>query len=174
MKGPTKEEEDAEEHAKKVHKQLSELNKGRKNPGRWELFTITVDSGAGESVSPPHAAPMFPTIETEAAKDGTYYIAATGDRVYNEGEKRVTCVTPEGHQQSWMFQVADVNKVLASVSRICESGQDRVVFQQGNSYIENVQTGRRTQMSERNGVYIIEAWIDTMGLPDFGRQGATP
>ena len=137
---------------------------------------MTVDSGAGESVSPPHEAAMFPTIETDASRDGTYYIAATGDRVYNEGEKRVTCTTPEGHQHSWMFLVADVNKVLASVSRICESSQERVVFQKGNNYIEHLKTGRRTQMKERNGVYVIEAWIDKglLNKADFARQGATP
>ena len=83
----------------------------------------------------------------------------------------MTCTTPEGHRQSWMFQIADVNKVLASVSRICEAGHDRVVFQKGDSYIENLKTGRRTQMRERNGVYEIEAWIDKSGFP---RQGATP
>ena len=155
---------------------MNEVNRGRKDPGRWELFTITVDSGAGESVTPPHEATMFPTVETAASQDGTYYVAASGDRIYNEGEKRVTCITPEGHRQSWMFQVADVNKVLASVSRICESGEERVIFQKGNNYIENIKSGRRTRMQERNGVYIIEAWIDKASLPKagFARQGASP
>ena len=70
-----------------------------------------------------------------------------------------------------MFQVADVNKVLASVSRICESGRERVVFQKNDSYIENMETGRRTRMKERNGVYVIEAWIDRTNAPDFAGQG---
>ena len=148
--------------------QIHGLNGGRKGPGRWELMTITVDSGAGESVSPPDVATSFPIVETAASKEGTYYVAATGDRVYNEGERRVTCTTTDGHRQSWMFQVAEVNKVLASVSRICESGQERVVFQKGNSYIEHVKTGRRTQMQERNGIYVIDAWIVKSG---FARRG---
>ena len=128
-----------------------------------------MDSGAGESVSPPHEATQFPTIETEASREGTFYISATGDRVYNEGEKRITCRTPEGHQRSMMFQVADVNKALASVSRICESGRERVIFQKNNSYIEDTKTGRRTRLQERNGVYVIESWIDKAS---FGRQGS--
>ena len=149
--------------------QISELNKGRQDPGKWELFTITVDSGAAESVAPPDAANTFPLVETQATKDGLYYISATGDRVYNEGERRVTVTMPDGHQQSMMYQVAEVNKVLASVSRICEGGRERVVFEKNNNYIENIQTGRRTHMKENNGVYIIEAWIDRTA--DFGRQG---
>ena len=131
-----------------------------------------MDSGAAESVAPPEAGSMFPIIETQAAKDGMYYISATGDRVYNEGERRVTVTMPEGHRQSMMYQVADVNKVLASVSRICEGGHDRVVFEKGNNYIENLKTGRRTHMREHNGVYIIEAWIDTTA--GFGRPGGIP
>ena len=131
---------------------MNELNKGKNDPGDWELFTITVDSGAGESVSPPHEAATFPVIETTASKEGTYYIAATGDRVYIEGEKRVTYTTPEGRMRSLMFQVADVTKALASVSRICESGQERVVLQKNSSYIENLKADRRTHMKERGGV----------------------
>ena len=170
MRGTAPRKEDTDADDKKLRAQLNEVNEGKKDPGRWELFTITVDSGAGESVSPPSEATIFPTIENAASKDGTYYVAASGDRIYNEGEKRVTCVTPEGHRQSWMFQVADVNKVLASVSRICESGEERVVFQRGNNYIENMRTGRRTNMQERNGVYAIEAWIDKQSV---ARQGAS-
>ena len=123
-----------------------------------------------------HEGTAFPIVETPASKDGTYYVAATGDRVYNEGERRITCVTPEGHVQSWMFQVADVNKVLASVSRICESGRDRVVFQKGSNYIENIESGRKTRMQERKGVYAIEACIDKKGMSKagFAGQGASP
>ena len=165
-------EVDDDEGEENMRKQLDEVNQGRKDPGRWELFTITVDSGAGESVSPPHEGTTFPIIETQASRDGIYYVAATGDRVYNEGERRITCTTPEGHQQSCMFQVAEVNKALASVSRICDSGRDRVVFQKGDSFIENMKSGRRTKLIERNGVYVLEAWIDKEA--GFARPGATP
>ena len=171
MRGPTQRGEDHEEEVKKLQTQINELNEGKTDAGQWELLTITVDSGAGESVSPPDVATSFPIIETKASKEGVYYISASGDRIYNEGEKRVTCTTQEGHRQSWMFQVADVNKVLASVSRMCESGRHKVVFQRGDSFIEDIKSGQRTQLRERNGVYVIEAWVDRS---DFARQGATP
>ena len=171
MRGPTQQREDQEEHERKLQTQINEPNEGKTDSGQWELLTITVDSGAGESVSPPDVATSFPIIETKASQEGVYYVAATGDRIYNEGEKRVTCTTQEGHRQSWMFQIAEVNKVLASVSRICESGRHKVVFQKGDSFIEDVKTGQRTQLRERTGVYVIEAWIDRS---DFARQGATP
>ena len=70
-----------------------------------------------------------------------------------------------------MLQIVDVNKVLASVSRICETGRNRVVLQKGDSFIEDANTGQRTQLRERNGVYVTEAWIVR---PGFALQGATP
>ena len=86
LKGPTHDDKkDPEEDARKMRAQINDLNGGKTDPGRWELLTITVDSGAGESVSPPNVATSFPIVETAASKDGVYYVAASGDRVYNEG-----------------------------------------------------------------------------------------
>ena len=44
--------------------------------------------------------------------------------------------------------VADVIEVLASVARICECN-NRVVFDEEGSYIEDKQSGRRTPMHKK-------------------------
>ena len=54
-------------------------------------------------------------------------------------------------------QVADIKKVLASVSRICEVG-NRVAFEGKSGYIQNIQTGRKTDFKQENGVYTFEMW----------------
>jgi hypothetical protein len=74
----------------------------------------------------------------------------------------------DGENQAMLFQVCDVNKVLASVSRLCAGGC-RVVFETGNNYIENMNTGRITPLQERNGVYVLEAWASRKA--PFHRQG---
>ena len=51
--------------------------------------------------------------------------------------------------------VAEVSKVLASVAWICECN-NRVVFDDDGSYIEDKATGRRTPMQKKNGVYVVE------------------
>ena len=51
------------------------------------------------------------------------------------------------------IQVAQVNKVLASVGRMCEAG-NRVVFDdEEGSYIMNKKTKKITRLEKKNGVY---------------------
>ena len=54
--------------------------------------------------------------------------------------------------------MADVSKVLASVSKICECGS-RVVFDEAGSYIEDKESGEKTPIHKRNGVYVMDMRI---------------
>ena len=56
------------------------------------------------------------------------------------------------------FQVAGVTKALGSVKKICEAG-NRVVFEDGNSYIEDKKSGTRTKIKEENGRYVMELFV---------------
>ena len=117
---------------------------GAVNHGQWEAIPrgITIDSGAAESVIPMNWLPQFPRVTGTAAMEGVGYIAATGERIPNEGEQRVSFVTREGQKKGMVFHVAPVNKPLGSVSKIVRKGH-RVVFDEGPgaSYILNKQDG---------------------------------
>ena len=52
------------------------------------------------------------------------------------------------------FQLAAINKPLASVRRMCEAG-NRVVFDEEGSYIENKATGRKTKVQKERGFYVL-------------------
>ena len=56
------------------------------------------------------------------------------------------------------MQVADVSKLLAAVSQICDAG-NKVVFDNNGSYIESKQSGMRTAMRRENGVYKFDMWV---------------
>eukprot|EP00973_Karenia_brevis_P052565 7302161-Karenia_brevis.AAC.1 len=60
------------------------------------------------------------------------------------------------------FQVADVTKPLASVTRICQAGH-RVVFDSNGSFIEDKQSGHREWLREVNGQYVLDAWVMPAG-----------
>ena len=70
------------------------------------------------------------------------------------------------------FQIAEVNKILASVSRIVEGG-NRVVFDnpQIGSYIENKTNGNRTYLRQANGVYYMDVWVSPETVEGFQRPG---
>ena len=56
------------------------------------------------------------------------------------------------------MQVAEVNRALLSVSK-CVDGGNRIVFDEGWSYIEDKRTGQRTTIERRGGLYVLETWV---------------
>ena len=77
--------------------------------------------------------------------------------------------------------VADVSKVLASVARICECN-NRVVFDEDGSYIEDKESGSRMAIHKKNGVYVMNmkvrkspsgpvSTVETQLETDFRRLG---
>jgi hypothetical protein len=71
---------------------------------------------------------------------------------------------------SIMFQVTDVGKPLASVSRILDKG-NIVVFSRKGSYIMNEATGEKIPIQEEKGTFVMEVEFLEPAAPDFTRQG---
>ena len=142
---------------------------------------ITIDSGAAESVMPKGMLPNEPAVEGMAKRNGVRYVAANGARMENMGEKRTRFRTGGAKAINGItFQVTDVSKPLASVSRILDKG-NRVVFSRGpeGSYIENNETGEWFQLKEERGTFVLEVdWLEPEAIQEgesrasgFPRQG---
>ena len=82
-------------------------------------------------------------------------------------------IIKDGKRQSWVFQVADVNKVLASVSAMVDAG-NRVVFDRDDatgtdlSFITCKATGESIKMRRDRNVWTIDAFVDEDA--EFSRQ----
>ena len=138
---------------------------------------ITVDSGAAESVMPVDVCRNYPLEEGPQKRMGVFYVAANGEELDNEGERRIAFATEHGGSRSMTFQVTQVNKVLGSVSHLCSLGQ-QVVFNPAShpdgSYIRDLTTETITPLRQENGVYKLDAWIKPYGNGNeggFARQG---
>jgi hypothetical protein len=138
-------------------------------------YPIIVDSGAAESVLPRHWCPQA-KLKNGPMKGNTYY-AANGQSVKNERERLVSMVTKEGQWKNMTFQVCDVTRPLASVSKIVEAGHS-VVFHPTHdargSYIQNYNTGEKTWLTPKDGVYVLETKVAPskhQTSPSFARQG---
>lgn len=127
----------------------------------WEPLTITVDSGAAESVMPEELCSQYPTLDTKASLSGMCYLGADGSEIPNLGERTICAIMEDGSAAKMRFQVCPVTKALGSVSRMTQAG-NRVVFDSEDShegsYIENKYTGVRTYLRQENGVYMLDAW----------------
>ena len=135
--------------------QIMEVSKGH---GDWEKVTVTVDSGAIDSVANRRTAEACQVKSTVASQQGLRYRAANGAPIVNEGEKHVRGYTQGGKEVSMTFQVAEVTKPLGSV-RAMVKANNRVVFDEGNSYIQDKVTGAITKIDERNGAYVFDLWV---------------
>ena len=63
-----------------------------------------------------------------------------------------------GHDLELTFQISDVHKTLAAVSKISRAG-NRVVFDEEGSYIYNKASGLSTPMHPKNGIYFVHIWV---------------
>ena len=110
-----------------------------------------------------------------ASRAGVHYVAADDGRIPNEGEADLPFETSEGNQHNWTFQIAEVNKVLASVSAIVDSGS-RVIFDKDDesgadtSFIVNKKTGVATNLRRERNVWVLDAWIEE-DIPLDSRTG---
>ena len=132
---------------------------------------ITIDSGAAESVLPADMLPNEKLMDGEAKKRGVRYVAANGGKMDNLGEKKVR-FRRQGSAavSSIMFQVTDVGKPLASVSRILDKG-NIVVFSRKGSYIMNEAIGEKIPIQEEKGTFIMDVVFLEPAVKGFTGQG---
>jgi predicted RNase H-like nuclease (RuvC/YqgF family) len=133
----------------------------------WEILELAVDSGATETVVNEDNIESVNTQPGMASKRGVKYEVANGVRIPNLGEKKFVAVSEEGSQRNITAQVCDVSKPLLSVKKVVDAG-NRVVFDKGGSYIEDVKTGERMWMHEDHGMYMLKMYVRNAS---FQRQG---
>ena len=128
----------------------------------WERIVLTVDSGASETVVPPHIARNLPLLPSP--KVGTEYEVANGGVVVNLGQRDGEIKLAENAKASFLmsFQVVEVHKPLLAVSRLVEAGH-RVIFDKSDPHIM-LNNGERMPMQCRGGTYEIEIWIKNPGF----------
>jgi hypothetical protein len=126
---------------------------------------VTVDSGAHDNVMPRRLLRGRRVRPSEASRAGVQYVACNNGKIPNEGEAELTFKSREGHEHTWTFQIAEVNKVLAAVSALVDS-RHRVTFDQDEetgediSTIVNKVTGVVTKMRRERNVWVVDAWVD--------------
>ena len=64
--------------------------------GKYEMITVTADSGAADHVAPKNVATHLRVQETSASRQGMKYVAANRHKIANEGQKTIRGLTDEG------------------------------------------------------------------------------
>ena len=104
-------------------------------PGR--LMWLTMDSGAGKSVTSRKLAAMFQILPSVGSRSGQKFTGPGGDVYANEGEVNLPFVTEGGNNASGDFQVVDrLDKTLAAISDSCDRG-NCAIFDNDGSFLIN-------------------------------------
>ena len=149
-----------------------EVNQVRTQEG-WEEVELAVDSGAGETVLEKNILKGVPMVQGDPYKKGVKYEVANGQLIPNLGQKTFAGENEGGLRRSLTGQVAEVNKSLLSVRRCLQAG-NRVVFDPRGSYVEDMDSGERMLLQEKDGMYMLKLWVKTEGkekIHHFMRQG---
>ena len=115
----------------------------------------TLDSGAAVCVMPKSWTPEYRVIPSPASEKGQEYKAAGGQKLKDLGDRRLSVKLANGKKCMLRTSVADVHKMLLSVSKVVDAG-NIVHFSQESNYIENKKTGARTKVTRENDVYVLE------------------
>ena len=76
----------------------------------------------------------------------------------NMGRGRVNAFGDQFQSLGLVAQVADVNSTLGSVNQMLKAGQC-VHFQTGNCYMQDLRTGKKTVMEQKNGTFEVGIWV---------------
>ena len=128
----------------------------------WEKLTLTVDSGASDTVIPPGCCTWAALHHTN--KVGNEYEVANGAVVHNLGERRfIMRLGQKTNELELCCQVVEsVQKPLLAVSSVAAQGHS-VVFALENSHIL-LNNGEKLPMRNENGVYEIDIWVKSTGF----------
>ena len=126
---------------------------------------ITMDSGAIEHVMPAKVLTMFGLRESDMSRNGSWFTAAQGSKIFPEGERTISGATATGMLAEMTFQVCPgLTNILASVRRICEAGNKVIMDDQGGKIV-NLASGDEIPLVLEQGVYYLEIDVE-----DFRRR----
>ena len=116
-----------------------------------------------------------PVRASPGSLKGLKYVGAGGEKIWNEGEVEFPFESVEGHVQSMLFQIAEVNKPLGSVAHFVDKDY-RVVFDRNSTTGEDMsymvhKPSRKTYRFRRcRNVWVLDAIVDLADLfGDFSR-----
>ena len=146
--------------------------KGVIKEGAWLRIRngMTMDSGSSVFVMPTGWLDMFELRESVGSKKGQTYIAAAkdGKPIMNEGEKTIKFYakpSKNAEKRKFTFQVAKVNKMLASVAGFCDADSE-VIFRKHGGMIRGLSSGDITPFRRHGNIYLMDAYIPNPDHPD--------
>ena len=134
---------------------------------------VAMDTGATANVTPNGVFGVKVTPPPPGESDD--FFGADNARILNLGTQvgNGTTTDAEPIDYSINFDVAKISRPLGSVSKLLKKNH-RAMFDEGNSYIQNKSSGKKTKLREEGGLFfldlLVEVPYDMPINPRFVRQ----
>ena len=97
------------------------------------------------------------TMVSAGSLRGFQYVAASVSRIPNKGQQLLKFMSKQGVIAALTFQMAKVNKPLASVAKLIDYDY-RVVFDKTGSFILNKKDVSIMRLRRERGVFVLDAY----------------
>jgi len=138
--------------------------------------SIAMDSGCGKHVAPPSLLPGYVVSPSAASRRNQHFVGAGGDRIKNHGETEINLCNGESKLHS-KFQVADVTRMLLSVSQVCDN-DCAVQFNKQKGWVTDKHDKVIATFPRVGGLYVAEMTLKSpeahkgKAAAGFARPGA--
>ena len=141
---------------------------------KWIKVPIAMDSGSMANVTPPS---LFSVLvqATDASRNKEVFHGADSTAIPNLGSQSVSGKSDSDNPVNIDidFEVANISRPLGSVSKLLRKN-NKVVLDEGNSFIQNKTTGQKVSLREEGGLFFLDVWVevphDMVINPGFARQ----
>ena len=154
--------------------QINAVDKGSTGKTKWIKVPIAMDSGSMANVTPPSIFSVM-VQATEASKNKEVFHGADNTAIPNLGSQMASGKSDSDKPVdiNIEFEVANISRPLGSVSKLLRKG-NKIVFDEGNSYIKNKKSGEQISLREEGGLFFLDVWVevpnDMVLNPSFARQ----
>jgi hypothetical protein len=132
---------------------------------------IAMDSGCGKHVTPPSMIEGYSVAPSAASRQGRHFIGAGGDRIRNHGQCEINLAQDGAAKVRSNFQVADVTRMLMSVSQICDTDAE-VHFNKEKGWVTDKGGKVLATFPRCGGLYVAEMTLKNPkaheGIPNAG------
>ena len=160
--------------------QIANLERNGAKVRKYKLRKgMTTDSGAGNNVMPRRMVRKKGSIRPSAGSQaGLRYVSANNGRIDNEGEVDFAFTTNEGNEESFVMQIAEVNKALLAISYLVDKGY-RVTYDKDDkgrdtSHMLHKKSGKIARFRRDNNVWVLDVFVNEPAESEaspFVRQG---
>jgi hypothetical protein len=132
---------------------------------------IAMDSGAGKNVTPPELIEGYAVQPSYGSRHNKHFVAANGGKILNLGEATLNFNDGAGSKLRSNFQVAEVSRMLYSVSQICDTECEVHFNKSEGTVIKDNKIIAR--FPRKGGLYVMETTLKAPAAHQKGSAKAT-